>query len=236
MSIAEPQLLAWAIAAYDRAYRFLHGLDGPESEVGPVLRIEVRRSLQRLTLDDGTLVRRGDRIGVLHLNNARVAALRSDGLGPIAVGLTFRRHLLASLAALAEMTMPDGRFASVGTFSAATIFHAGLTRLGFERTRDRLLWAGLVAAYQRALLSSLRRGRPVRLNGPPYQQARRVWISRERLIALYGARQASKDSGGLRDARVTRRTLDRSSPRSPSITPAKSASPSRKLSLLDRYL
>ena len=91
----------WLVAPYDRVYRFLHNLDSAASEVGPVVRVKVRRSHRTLHLADGTIIRRGDRIGVLHLNNDRVVALHAAGLPSIAVGLEFRRQLLASLDALA---------------------------------------------------------------------------------------------------------------------------------------
>ncbi len=47
-------------------------------------------------------------------------------------------------------------------------------------------WPRLVAAYQRALLASLHPAGRVRLRGAAYQRARRLWISRENLLARYG--------------------------------------------------
>jgi hypothetical protein len=51
------------IAHYDRVYRFLHNLDSSASEVGPAVRVEVRRSHRTLHLADGTTIRRGERTG-----------------------------------------------------------------------------------------------------------------------------------------------------------------------------
>src|SRR6266446_4453202 len=100
-----------AIPAYDWLYRVAHRLNAPVSEVGPVLRVEIRRSRWSLRLSDGTAIRRGDPVGFLHLNNDRVVALHSDGLSPISVGLEFRRRLIDSLLALAELAGTDGRLA-----------------------------------------------------------------------------------------------------------------------------
>jgi hypothetical protein len=123
----------WAIRLYDRVYRSIHRLDTPGSAVGPALCVEVRRSYRRHHLGDGTIVRASDLIGVLHLNNARVAALHVDRLSSIAVGLEFRRQVLASLRCLAAEASPGGRLATLEAFTATTIFHEGLLpRLGFE--------------------------------------------------------------------------------------------------------
>jgi YkoP domain len=177
----------WLVASYDRVYRFLHSLDSSASEVGPAARIEVRRSHRTLHLADGTTIRRGDRIGVLHLNNDRVVALHA-ALPPIAVGLEFRRQLLVSLHALARLAGPGGWLSDVRAFEATTIFfHQWLGRLGFEADRDGLAWPGLVAAYQHALLASLRSAGPVRRGRATYRHAQRLWISREKLLAHYVA-------------------------------------------------
>lgn len=181
------QMYRFGIAAYDWVYRITHWLTAPESEVGPVLRVEIRRSRRTFRLRDGTLIRPGDRIGYLHVNNDRVVALGADGLSPIAVGLEFRKRLLVSFCALAAMCRPGGRLADVKAFQGTTIFHEGLSRLGFEVERRGLRWPRLVGSYQRALLATMHPRRPVGLHGASYQHAQRVWISREALIARYGA-------------------------------------------------
>src|SRR5438034_1537520 len=68
----------WAVLLYDRAYRAVHGLDRPPAQVGPALCLEVRRSRRARRLPDGTRVALGDRIGVIHVNNARIAGVRSE--------------------------------------------------------------------------------------------------------------------------------------------------------------
>jgi hypothetical protein len=177
----------WLVAPYDRVYRFLHNLDSAASEVGPAVRVEVRRSHRTLRLADRTTIRRGDRIGVLHLNNGRVVALHAAGLPPIAVGLEFRRQLRASLHALARRACSEGGLSDVRAFEATTIlFHQGLRRLGFEPDPVGLAWPGFVTRYQRALLASLRPAGPVRLGGTTYRRAQRLWISREKLLTHYG--------------------------------------------------
>lgn len=173
----------WLVASYDRAYRIFHSLNTSASEVGPVVRVEVRHSHRTLHLADGTTIHPGDRIGVLHLNNERVAALHADGVSPIAVGFEFRRQLVASLHALARLAGPGGWLDDVRAFEATTnFFHQWLRRLGFEADPDGLAWSRLVAVYQRALRASLRPAGPVR-----HRRTERLWISRETLVRRYGA-------------------------------------------------
>ena len=104
----------WPIAAYDRLYRWLHRLDRPGARVGPVVRLRVRASRRTLVLRDGTVIRPTDSIGVIHLDNERVAAaLHGDGRGSQAIGLDFRRQFVASLRELAVLSDPDRSLAHV---------------------------------------------------------------------------------------------------------------------------
>jgi hypothetical protein len=176
----------WGVLAYDRLYRRLHGLDRPGSDVGPVVRIEVRRSPWARRLPEGTLVGRGDRIGILHLNNHRISALRESGSSPIAVGLEVRRELVASLRALAILARPGGPLRDVRAFMATTVFHQGLERLGFRPEPGARVYLLLVAAYQRALLASLDTAATPRSDPAISRRARRLWMSREALLARYG--------------------------------------------------
>ncbi|MBI4011251.1 MAG: hypothetical protein HY359_02995 [Candidatus Rokubacteria bacterium] len=175
---------AWTVVAYDRLYRFVHHLDTPASEVGPVLRLEVGRSLRRRRLPDGTLLRRGERIGLLHLNNARLALLRAREPSLLSAGLALRRDFFASIRALAALARDGGPLGGIPAFAATTIHHTQLRRLGFEPEPDGAVWPRLVALYQRALLSSLHPG--ARLNRPAYRQARRLWLSRQALVTRFG--------------------------------------------------
>lgn len=178
-------LYRWAVVFYDRAYRWVHGLDRTTAEIGSAFRLEIRRSRRARALPDGTRIRRGDRIGILHLNNERIAALHGNGLSPLAVGLEFRRQLVASLQTLAALA-ESGPLTDVQAFAATTIFHQGLARLGFEQEPRSPAWPRLVAAYQRALLASVHPAGPLRLQRTTYHQARRLWISRSALGKRYG--------------------------------------------------
>lgn len=175
-----------ALAIYDRTYRGWHGLDRPGAQVGPALCVEVRPSRRALTLPDSTRLERGARVGELHLANARLDGLHARGLSTLGVGLEFRRRMLASLAELARRCEPGGPLDEVGAFCAVTVFHRGLARLGFAPERDGLVWPGLVAVYQRALLASLHPDGGLGSRRSNYGRACRLWITREALCARYG--------------------------------------------------
>lgn len=151
-----------------------------------MLRVETRRSHRTVRLADGILVRPNDRIGMIHLDNEAVATLHTDGLPPNVVGIAFRRQMLASLGVLAALASCE-RFAGVRAFVAVTILHRGLRRVGFEVEPGGLRMPKLTASYQRTLLASLHPRAAARLQRLASARAERLWISRERLIALHGA-------------------------------------------------
>jgi hypothetical protein len=91
------------------------------------------------------------------------------------------------LRSLAILTRPGGRFAGMPAFTAITILHHGLPRLGFEIERRGLMWPRLTAAYQRALLASLHPGGATRTLRLTTGRAERLWISSRTLRALDAA-------------------------------------------------
>lgn len=184
------------IAVYDRMYRLYHRLDRAESDVPPSFRVDVRRSRRGLVLSDGAEIRRGDHIGVLHTNNEQVAQLHVRPLTPIALGLEVRRQLFASLQTLAILSQPGGRFRDVVAYTAVTIFHHGLARAGFEVEKDGVAFAALVGAYQRALLASLHPAGRSRLIRLAAVRSERLWISRDKLLALYLHTERRLGQGG----------------------------------------
>jgi hypothetical protein len=173
------------VAIYDKVYRVLHGLDRPTAQIAPILNVEVVRSLRRLTLSDAAEIHVNDRIGELHLDNARLALLHARSANQLAVGLEFRRALFASLRTLARRAGPGGPLADVVAYSVITLLHGGRPQIGFERDSRRLAWARLTTMYQSALLASMHP------NGHSFARyagvrSERLWISRARLLRLYG--------------------------------------------------
>lgn len=174
-----------AIALYDRVYRLWFRIDTPRARVPPVLRLETRIALRTRRLSDGVVVRAGHRVGMLHLDNGRVRAVHANGLSPMALGLEFRRDLIASLTGLADLLGPDRPFADVRAVCAVTIFHRGLRRLGFEPDTVGLLFPTVTGAYQRALLAALHPAGGRRTLRLASVRAERLWMSSARLRARF---------------------------------------------------
>lgn len=185
----------WVVVLYDRAYRWVHGLDRPAAQVGAAIRVEIRRTRRARTLADGARLLPGDRVGLLHLNNSRIAAIHVDSRSPLSVGLEFRRQLVVSLHTLATLAADDGPLGDVAAFSATTIFHDGLARLGFAAEPNAPAWPRMVAAYQRALLVSIHPAGALRVSRATYREARRLWLSRRALLARYN-RAVNRASDG----------------------------------------
>lgn len=176
-----------AVAVYDRTYRLLHGLDRPAARIGPVLRVQRGRLWRPLRLADGTVLRRGARIGVLHLDNLRALALHGNGQDPGVIGFEFRRLVLSSLGALAIQAADGGLLARVQAYSVTTLFHHRLPLLGFAPAPgDPSSCQPLVSRYERALLSSLHPAGLARLRRGARAEARRLWISRQAVLARFG--------------------------------------------------
>jgi YkoP domain len=211
----------WPLARYDRAYRWAHGLDPCAARIGPIIRLEQQRQRGEAILSDGTAVRRGDLIGVIHLDNAAVAALHAGGRNPQAIGLEFRRQLVTSLRELAVLASHGGPLSHLNAFAATTIF-LGLRRLGFERTRGPI-FPRLVGAYQRALLSWLHPAGRSRSDLGGHPSAQRLAISRQELILRYAQPDIAIRAGAVRRADVRRAAASR---RALSGSPRRASEPS----------
>jgi hypothetical protein len=148
----------------------------------------MRRARDTTALGDGTVLVRGDWIGVLHLNNQRVATLHRRVVTPMALGLAFKRDILTSLRYLAGLAGPDARLAGVQAFTVVTILYHGLPRLGFEFDAHRVRSARFIGVYQRALLATLHPDGRSRTALLAPGAAEQLWLSRRRLLTLYAER------------------------------------------------
>ncbi len=182
------------VLAYDRAYRLLHGLGRATAGAGPALRLEVRRVRRARALPDGSVIPRGARIGVLHLDNTSLAALHRECPSAARVGLELRRRLVGSLGVVAARAADGGPLADVRAFVATGVFAGRLGRLGFRPEPAGRAWSRLVAGYQRALIASLHPAGRARVKALRARAAPRCWITREALVARYAPAPARRQA------------------------------------------
>ena len=140
-----------------------------------------------VTLSDGTVVREGDPVAEVHVDNARLEQLHRGAEDPRRVGLKFARQLTDAFAALAAYLRDNPQIPAVAVFGT-TLYWQGAQRLGWE-VRD------LPGGIQRLLLNAWLRflvwyyhpeGTRRTAGRERLSRARQIWISRRRLVELYG--------------------------------------------------
>jgi len=184
------------VRSCERGLRWWRGLTDPSAQVGPILAVVVRRTWRTVRLPDGTVVRAGEPIGMVHANNARIEALHQPGASPVRVAFDLRRQVVASLRELIRLSEPSQRLESVRAFCATTVFHGPLRRGGFQRAASDRSGSRLATLSFQAVLAALHpRGLSPRQRAAD-RRVERVWISRERL-RQYLERRARRP-GGLR--------------------------------------
>lgn len=164
-----------------------------------LLKISEAVSPRALTLADGTRLRAGERVVGAHLWNEHLPSRAEMGL---ATQLTRMRTSLRALAHEVE-ARPDlhgsrAVYGEIGFVPEARLREAqrAASRLGFElHVGEQPRWNPLRRAFWQNAVSwwFLRRFNPARLDQVGFGQMRRceVWMSREQLLARYGAELAT---------------------------------------------
>lgn len=188
-----PAMLGRLWRAYDVAYRWFHGVEELPVEGGSVLRISVERYRgPRVALADGTVVLRGDPVGIIHFNNELIRTFHNGAADPARVGIRMLRAFHRSLETLARLSESHPRYRTVKGFTATTIFHQGPRRAGFEIFPPRSTFsARIVAAYARSVLARFHPRGAERVRRARFTHARVIWISRAELCRRYAARSSS---------------------------------------------
>jgi hypothetical protein len=140
-----------------------------------------------LTLPDGTLIRRGQRIGQLHFRNELMREIQAAAPGPVRALATLRARGLDGLMHLTQALGEDPALKDVQALFGETPLWRTISRLGFwvvpvpGRLRRRV-----VSAYQRLLMRHYSPLALKRLERLGALESRVVWISRAQLLRFYG--------------------------------------------------
>lgn len=177
----------------DRLYKWLHHL----KPVGSIFYTEIKiYKSAPLNLSDGTILRCGDKICVLHFNNERIALMHNESKGN--AGIAFVRHVTLSLSELANKLHNDKAYEGVVALGGITWLHReGAKKMGFDsypmRGFWRLLWLRIkFSLYIRSVGKRQMSVNPVRKRGLLMGHSNRVkikpqalWMSKTRLLRHY---------------------------------------------------
>lgn len=120
----------------DRLYKWLHHLE----PVGNIFYTEIKTYKSApLNLSDGTILRRGDRICILHFNNERIALIHNESKGN--AGIAFVRHVTLSLSELAKKLYSDKAYEGVVALGGITwLSREGTKKIGFDSYPMKGFW------------------------------------------------------------------------------------------------
>ena len=191
-----PDLLSRLVIAIDRSMRRRLGIWEFSDDPDCILRVGLTRSRWEMTLNDGTVIRRGETIGMIHAWNERVPPIPPTG-ADMAWARELRRRLIRSLQLLARAAREDPRLQTIRGFGGSGVLHFSpailrlLGRLGLEiyelppqTVRDRIeeqvgrVWTWLM---RRTFNPPSVEGR-----GLDVLSRRFYWLSREKLLQMYG--------------------------------------------------
>lgn len=202
-----PVIFRKMVRGLDTLLRRYYGIYEFSHEEGCLFRLSIIPSPEALTLSDGTRIHEGEPIGELHLWNEHMPQVPKEG-ADLAWALTFWRRMLRTLSDLAAYVESEPSFQDIKAFYGTGPFKSpnGLMHLadaaehgGFDViSPDRQarpgrhfidFWKNL---YVYGLIWTFN---PASLKSKSLRGLKRVqlWISRDVLIARYGANKMSYD-------------------------------------------
>ena len=155
---------------------------------GSILRLGlIRYRGADIVFQDGAVLRRGDLVGELHIDNRRAAALHEGRKG----GFRYRREVFRLLPVLARDLRTRPEYQAVQAVGGPSLFWEEATAVGFEHrtlpwfTRLWLTW------WERFLLARYHPSGRARLGQGNRTELRQVWMTRRTLLERWGrAREA----------------------------------------------
>lgn len=187
---------AWllVVTATDRLLRRYYGIRPFLNDPHCLLRIARAAAARQVALRDGTLVRPGDPIAVLHLWNEHIPRFAPTG-PDMAWAITFRDNMTFSLHALAHYLQENGAWRDVQAVHGCVGFgnrwrrrqmNRAAARFGFELLPTQTPY-GLHRMGEDILVWCLTRAfNPAALRRPVFRHDRaELWTSRASLVLSY---------------------------------------------------
>jgi hypothetical protein len=202
---ASRNLLARMVAAFDRRQRRRLGIWEFSDDPRCILRVGITTARIGAELADGTVVRPGDAIGVIHFWNERMPPIPATG-ADLAWARAFRRALTTSFGMLVRYMLEEPALDAVSVFGGelplpftpATV--RLIERLGLEMFEpvpphglvNRVIdWGSRVWVW---LMRYAFNPESVRGLGIRDFVRRPAWITRNKLIELYGPERLSAEA------------------------------------------
>ncbi|MCR4428108.1 MAG: hypothetical protein NUV68_02020 [Caldiserica bacterium] len=139
-----------------------------------------------ITLEDGVRIARGEVVGEIHTDNRLIMELRKKFNDPVSFYVEVLRRMRLSLGELAKISNFEPRLKKVKAFRGTTLLHEGARRLGFEvfpmETKAKEVWETKVQYFflRKYMDEGFEKKREKGL------VSKRIWLSKEKLIRLYG--------------------------------------------------
>ena len=140
---------------WEKLVLFLFRIEDVYEDGKPAMfRIALRKYRGKtLTLPDGTVLRRGDLIGELHMHNELLQEISAGaGNDPVQMAFAAKKATLQALAALAGRLAEDPRYEKVKAVAGISILHRGSQVTGFSAFPVSPLTARLAGWYESLLL------------------------------------------------------------------------------------
>jgi len=198
MQKAGKDLLDRVILALDRGQRHLRGIYEFSNDPDCIYRLSIERASREVKLPDGTLFRKGEQIGILHIWGEHVPIIPPDGIN-LAWATRLARLVQRSNNLLAQHAAEEYSLQSVQAFGNDAFLPYSqntirfLERIGFAVLEDApaenlhqkiRVW---IARYWTWLLRRAFNPQSARRVRPRDLKSRSIWLSRRKLLEKYAA-------------------------------------------------
>jgi hypothetical protein len=155
----------------------------PIGEGDYILRLGlIRHRGPDLTFRDGTVLRRGDLVGELHVDNRRAATLHGGRKG----GFRYRREIFRALPALARDLRTRPEYHTIQAVGGPSLFWEEATAVGFEHRPLPLFTRWWLTWWERFLLARYHPAGRARLAEGNRKELRQILMTRRTLLERWG--------------------------------------------------